>query len=49
MNDPTCPDCASSDVGTEQTPVRNGVAEDYSCNDCDATWPIGIWRDGRLR
>ena len=49
MSDPTCPDCDSSEVGTEQVQVRNGVKENYVCDDCDKTWPVGTWRNGRLR
>jgi transposase-like protein len=49
MTDPTCPRCASPEVGTEQTQLPNGVAESYACDDCTATWPLGTWRDGTLR
>lgn len=49
MPHPTCPECASPEVGTEQTQVPNGVAESYACNDCDASWPVGTWQNGSLR
>jgi hypothetical protein len=49
MANPTCPECASPEVGTEQAQLPNGVAESYSCDDCAITWPLGTWQDGALR
>ena len=33
MTNPTCPECASPEVGTEQVHLSNGVAENYACDD----------------
>ena len=49
MTNPTCPECASPEVGTEQVQLSNGVAENYACGGCPATWPLGTWQDGALR
>jgi hypothetical protein len=49
MTGPACPECASSEVGTTQAQTFCGVVESNACDDCDATWPVGIWSGGVLR
>jgi hypothetical protein len=40
---PTCPECGSADVGTDQVDLGDGIEETaYVCDnpDCGAAWPL---------
>ncbi len=37
----TCPECGSTDVGTDQVSLGDDIEETaYVCDDCGAAWPL---------
>jgi DNA-directed RNA polymerase subunit M/transcription elongation factor TFIIS len=38
---PTCPECGSTEVGTDQVDLGDGIEETaYVCDPCGAAWPL---------
>ena len=39
----TCPECASTEVGTDQVSLGDGIDETaYICEDCGTAWPLAF-------
>ena len=39
----TCPECGSTEVGTDQVSLGDGIDETaYICEDCGTAWPLAF-------